>query len=81
MKEIVSFECNRKYFERNENDTVVEYQSHGFSDASPTAYGVVIYLVAKTANSKTHVAIVTSKDSISYRTVRKCPNCATIKFS
>ena len=64
MKELVSFECNRKYFERNENDTVVEYQLHGFSDASPTAYGAIIYLVAKTANSKTHVAFVTSKSRV-----------------
>ena len=45
-------------------DKYVEYQLHGFSDASPTAYGAVIYLVAKTVNSKTHVAFVRSKSRV-----------------
>ena len=56
---------NRQYFKHVKNDSIVLKEIHGFSNASPEAYGSCVYLKIITKSWLVQVSLVTSKSHAS----------------
>lgn len=65
MKSNTEIVIPRQYFLNNENMKILKYELHGFSDASPEAYGCCIYLKAFFENGTIKMSLVTAKSRVS----------------
>ena len=61
LKHAKTIEIKRPYTTATVKDPVVEYELHGFSDASEKAYGASIYLHSKTKSGAITVSLVVAK--------------------